>query len=378
MFSLKITQCIPVEFFWVVGLLMAFSIKAQTLEEVKPSGLRLAQAELNKTLHSVMDKAAVPPSGDFHDWVTQAPYWWADPKNPKGKYIRHDGKRNPEIDRWRDDQYFNEMLKSTELLSQAYVLSQDERYAVKAIENLRLWFISRETRMNPNMTYGQFIPGITQGRGEGIIATRFIFKVPMILERLKVSKSWTQEDNQSISRWFESYLDWLKNSDIGQEEARHVNNHFTWYMVQVVSIELYLGQLSQAQSQLKELRDHVLEGQVTSEGLQPHELERTKSFSYSSMNLHAWWVLADLAKRAQVDFFSTPAGQRLFLATDALIPYSDLKRWPYPQLDLSAQKDLCRAIDWVQRFSNDTKYPEAEQRFQCPQNLESYFIKHES
>ncbi len=65
-------------------------------------------------------------------------------------------------------------------------------------------------------------------------------------------------------------------------------------------------------------------------------------------------------------------------ATDALIPFDDLKKWPHQQIDSNAQKDLCRAIFWVQRFSQDSKYQEAETRFHCPQTLESYFIKHES
>ena len=28
---------------------------------------------------SVMDKGIVPPSGDKHDYMSQAPYWWPDP-----------------------------------------------------------------------------------------------------------------------------------------------------------------------------------------------------------------------------------------------------------------------------------------------------------
>lgn len=363
---------------FLLFVLSAGQIQAQTLDQLKSTVIGLADEQMNRPLHTVVEKSVAPPSGDLHDWVTQAPYWWVDSKNPKGKYIRHDGKRNPEIDRWKDDQYFNEMLRSTEMLSQAYVLTRDEKYAQKASDNLRLWFIDPATRMNPNMNYGQFIPGITMGRGEGIIATRFIYKVPMILERIKTSNQWTHDDAKSLAGWFQAYVDWLKGSGIGLEEARHVNNHLTWYMVQVVSIDLFLGHFESAQTTLKKLRDQVLEAQITTDGLQPREIERTKSFSYSSMNLNAWWVLAYLAKNANIDFIQTTQGNRLFLATDALIPFDDLKNWPHQQIDSNAQKDLCRAIFWVQRFSQDSKYQEAETRFHCPQTLESYFIKHES
>ncbi|MDE3084088.1 MAG: alginate lyase, partial [Verrucomicrobiota bacterium] len=33
---------------------------------------------------SVMDKPRVPPSGDKHDYLSQAPYWWPDPSKPDG------------------------------------------------------------------------------------------------------------------------------------------------------------------------------------------------------------------------------------------------------------------------------------------------------
>ena len=31
---------------------------------------------------SVMDKTITPPSGDKHDYMSQAPYWWPDPSKP--------------------------------------------------------------------------------------------------------------------------------------------------------------------------------------------------------------------------------------------------------------------------------------------------------
>src|SRR5213594_3592179 len=32
---------------------------------------------------------------DPHDYYSEGPYWWPDPKNPRGPYIRKDGERNP-------------------------------------------------------------------------------------------------------------------------------------------------------------------------------------------------------------------------------------------------------------------------------------------
>ena len=36
---------------------------------------------------SVMDKKQIPPSGDRHDYLSQAPYYWRDTNSPGGHYV---------------------------------------------------------------------------------------------------------------------------------------------------------------------------------------------------------------------------------------------------------------------------------------------------
>jgi hypothetical protein len=55
--------------------------------------LTALQAEADRQLTvaplSVMHKRVTPPSGDKHDYMSQAPYWWPGPSEPDGKpYIR--------------------------------------------------------------------------------------------------------------------------------------------------------------------------------------------------------------------------------------------------------------------------------------------------
>ncbi len=65
---------------------------------------REAQVALQARPRSVMDKDRIPPSGDKHDYMSQAPYFWPDPEKPDGlPYIRRDGRRNPEIKKIPDD-----------------------------------------------------------------------------------------------------------------------------------------------------------------------------------------------------------------------------------------------------------------------------------
>jgi hypothetical protein len=60
--------------------------------------LKAAEKLLQHEPGSVMQKTAVPPSGDKHDYMSLAPYWWPNPATTHGlPYIRKDGETNPEV-----------------------------------------------------------------------------------------------------------------------------------------------------------------------------------------------------------------------------------------------------------------------------------------
>src|SRR5689334_22425781 len=65
-----------------------------------------ADKQLEMKPVSVMDKSISPPSGNKHDYMSQAPYFWYDSSKPNGlPYIRRDGQRNPEIYKITDRTY---------------------------------------------------------------------------------------------------------------------------------------------------------------------------------------------------------------------------------------------------------------------------------
>lgn len=284
---------------------------------------------------SVMDKTTTPPSGDKHDYMSQAPYWWPDPSKPGGRpYIRKDGERNPEINRLPDHDNLGRLVSAVSTLGLAYRLTGREEYANHAAALVRVWFLDPSTRMNPHLNFGQGIPGINEGRGIGIIETRGL---PEMLDGVLLiagSRAWKPADQSGLRAWMSAYLRWLTNSQYGIDESKNGNNHETWYDVQVAGLALFTDQQDLARRTLEGSRGRIAR-QIEPDGRQPRELERTRSWDYSIFNLRAFFDLARLGQRAGVDLWNyrTADGRSLRKALDYLVPFAAGERkWPEAQI----------------------------------------------
>ena len=273
---------------------------------------------------SVMDKTISPPSGNKHDYMSQAPYFWYDSTKPNGlPYIRRDGQRNPEIYKITDRTYLGNLDNASRTLGLAWYLTDDQKYADKASTLLRVWFLKEDTKMNPHLEFGQGIPGINTGRGIGIIETIALTGIADAALLLVGSNAWKENDHKALQNWYSKYLDWLLNSKYGKDEAAAKNNHGTWYSVQVVDFALFVGDKEGAK-QLAEESKKRIESQIDKEGKQQLELDRTNGLGYSSMNLRGWFDMATLAEQTGINLWTYsnkenfPAGIRT--ALDWLIP----------------------------------------------------------
>lgn len=303
--------------------------------------LRRLRAEADKALTlrppSVMDKQLTPPSGDKHDYMSLGPYWWPDPAKPGGKpYIRRDGQVNPESrdGAGTDTGALGKMASSTSTLALAWYLTGHEPYAEQAVRLLRVWFLDAGTRMNPNLNFGQAIPGITQGRGIGIIDTSSLVPLVDAIGLLADAKALTPEVGDGLRAWFGDYLSWLRTSRNGLEEARTTNNHRTWYLAQVSAFAMLCGQDELAKTTLESAKPQ-LDHQIEPDGRQPEELARTNSFGYSAMNLQAWFNLGQMGQRVGVDLFGyrSADGRSIRAALDYLLPYvAERADWPHEQI----------------------------------------------
>ncbi|MEO5683226.1 MAG: alginate lyase family protein [Chitinophagaceae bacterium] len=284
---------------------------------------------------SVMEKAFTPVSGNKHDYMSQAPYFWYDSSKPKGlPYLRRDGERNPEIYKITDRTYLGKIDNACRVLSLAWYFTGEEKYAAKSAVVLRTWFLNEATKMNPHLDYGQAIPGINSGRGIGIIETIALTGIADAAGLLKGSRSWTSADNAGLKNWYTAYLQWMLSSKNGTEEHAAKNNHGTWYYAQAIDFALFTGDKQKAIELINESKKR-LDSQLTAEGRQPLEIERTNGLGYSTMNLRGWFTVATLAGKAGIDLwkYKTPNGASLRTAFDWLLPYATAeKTWDWQQI----------------------------------------------
>jgi hypothetical protein len=289
----------------------------------------------NGKLYSVTHKKQVPPSGDKHDYMSMGPYWWPDPTKPNGlPYIRKDGQVNPEYHDITDTEELDDMAADVEFLGLAYFYTKNEKYAGLAAKILKTWFLETDTKMNPNLNFGQSIPGLNTGRGTGIIESRGLVRALDGVLLIQSSKSWSNLDHQNLTKWFSDYLGWLTESKYGIEESNAKNNHGTHYDAQTIAFALFVGNHDLARQQLEKTKKRI-ESQIEPDGSQPHELARTASWSYTNMNLNGFFNIAQLAENVDVNLwkFQTPNGKSIKTALDWFLPFVRKERnWEYQQI----------------------------------------------
>lgn len=302
--------------------------------------IRDADRALAGPAYTVVDKLRTPPSGDKHDYMSIGPYWWPDASKRDGlPYVRRDGRVNPERDGDAfDTADMDAMSSAVEALSLAYFFTDDARYARKAAELLRVWFLAPATRMNPNANFGQSVPGVTPGRAEGVLDTQRLLKVVESVGLLGPSGAIAPAEQEGLEAWFADYATWMATSPLGRAERAATNNHGLWFDYQLAAFTLF-ARLDDATRTVVAQNTRRIAAQVQPDGRLPEELKRTRSFHYSAFSLQAEANLANLGRCVGLDLwrFRTADGRSLKAALDFMAGYLPPERkWPYPEINREA------------------------------------------
>jgi hypothetical protein len=267
--------------------------------------------------------------GGPHDFYSEGDYWWPDPKNPGGPYIRKDGFSNPaNFNAHREAMIRLSLIVPA--LTAAWMLTRQKKYSDHAARHLNAWFVDPQTKMNPNLQYAQAIFGVSKGRGIGIIDTLHLVEVARAATLL--DRGSALRDGAEVRRWFAEYLQWMRSSKNGQDERDAKNNHGTCWVLQAGEFARFTGNSDVMQWCRNRFRTTLVPMQIAPDGSLPLELARTKPYSYSLFDMDVLCGIAQSLSTSRDDLwsFSTPDGRGLKKMMAFMVPFIDDKsKWPY-------------------------------------------------
>ncbi len=306
--------------------LFSFNLSAYELPRVVP----LADAALGVQPISITAVVNPRSPGGVHDFSSEGDYWWPDPKNPAGPYVRRDGETNPSNFVAHRRLMFA-FARDVGALTAAYDLTREERYAAAAVQQLRVWFVDPATRLNPNLPYAQSIQGVCTGRGIGLIDTVHLAEVALGLRALHGAKTLDAATEAAAHAWFRDYLHWLQTHPYGLEERKADNNHGTCWLLQATAFALLLDDRATLADCRRRFKEIILPLQMAPNGSFPRELARTKAYGYSIFNLDIMTSLAVLLSTPDDDLmkFKLADGRTMVRGVEFLAPFlADKSKWP--------------------------------------------------
>ena len=311
----------------IFAALLAFNLSSHELPRVAP----LAEAALG-TQPVTLTAVANPRSpGGPHDFSSEGDYWWPDPKNPDGPYIRRDGETNP-ANFVAHRRLLFAFAREAGALMAAYDLTHDERFAEAAVAHLRVWFVDPATRMNPSLQYAQAIKGVCTGRATGLIDTVHLAEVALGIRALHGARALDAPTEAAVKAWFRDYLRWLQTHPYGIEESKADNNHGTCWVLQAAAFALLLDDEVSLADCRRRFRENLLP-QMAPDGSFPRELARTKAYGYSIFNLDVMTGLAVLLSTPKEDLmkFQLTDGRSMIRGVEFLAPFlADKSLWKRP------------------------------------------------
>jgi len=293
--------------------------------------LAAARSYLAEKPKTITSEPAPRSAGGIHEYFSEGDYWWPDPKNPQGPYIRRDGQSNPHNFTAHRELLIRLSIQMPALVA-AWVLTRNRSYADHAAAHLRAWFVTPATRMNPSLTYAQAIRGVDTGRSIGIIDTLHLVEVAQAALVLERDGAIEGDVLRETHAWFAEYLRWMTTSDRGRQERDEHNNHGSCWLLQAASFARYVGDNKVRDECHERLTNKLFPEQIGNDGSFPLELARTKPYSYSLFNLDVLAMSAHILSNQGNDLwkYKLADGRGLEASFRFHIPYIENKSsWPY-------------------------------------------------
>ncbi|KAI1792432.1 chondroitin AC/alginate lyase [Ganoderma leucocontextum] len=262
---------------------------------------------------SVTNKTFAPPTGNRHDYMSWAPYWWPDCSSVGNTteltpqqiwvtcpYVVKDGQFNPDGRMVNDVGEFDDMANAVLYNSLAWALNGSSVYAARVTKYISTWFLDDATYMTPNLNYAQMErgPNGQNGTHTGLLDLKCMAKIVSGVLILRGGKApeWTSEVDTGFVNWTKEYIPWLTSASIALEEKAAANNHGTFYYNQLTALQILVGDTAGAKQTVEEYFTTQYLWQIAVNGDQPLETARTRPYHYRAYNLAAMITNAKLGQ----------------------------------------------------------------------------------
>ena len=293
--------------------------------------LKLADVALSQAPLTITTDVAKYSPGTPNDFYSNGDYWWPDPSKPDGlPYIQRDGQTNP-----GNFVAHRMAMRTTKdavaALAAAYKVTGDDKYAVKAAELLKVFFVDAKTRMNPHLAYTQAIPGRHNGSKTGVIDGLHLVEIPVAIKTLEKSKAFDPELAKALHTWFGDLKTWLLTHKNGIDEGMSNNNHSVAYFLQVAVLSDFVGDKEALAKCRTKFKESFVNVQLAADGSFPRETARTKPYAYSIFQLDNMVTLCKVLSTPEENLwnYEGPEGRSIKKAVAWLYPYlKDKSTWP--------------------------------------------------
>lgn len=264
---------------------------------------------------TVTTKPILPPTNNSHDYLSLRPYFWPDCSNVGNTteltqaqiqtmctYVRRDGEFNPDARMVNDTGAFQAMSDSIFYNALAWSFTKDATYSTNIATAINTWFINPDTLMNPQLTYAQLLrgPGVQEGSHTGVLDLKCMSKLVsgILVMRKGQAAEWTSDLDNGLNAWVKQYITWLTTDKMALEEKAATNNHGSFYFSQLGALQLLVGDNAGAKATIEEFFTGIYQDQISANGDQPLETDRTRPYHYRAYNLAALVVNAKIGTYA--------------------------------------------------------------------------------
>lgn len=307
------------------------ALKDKVIQSVKETEIARAKAFLHANPITVAHASCERSAGGQNDFYSEGDYWWPDPENPGGPYIQKDGQTNPD----NFTAHRLAMIRLSEIvatLTSAWLLTNEQMYADKALEHLNAWFVDSATLMNPHMLYAQAIYGRVTGRGIGLIDAYHFVEVAQSVKLLSGKGGIPADQAAKIKNWFSEFLNWMTTHEYGIAEMNWHNNHATCWAATASSMAVLTDNKEIIKLCKDRFKNILLPDQMAGDGSFPLELKRTKPYGYALFNIDAFCTVAQILSTSEDNLwtYETSDGKSLKKGMEFIYPFiKDKSQWPF-------------------------------------------------